>query len=74
MKFEEKLKRLEEIVQQMENPKKELRELIALFKEGSLLTKECRVELSDMDNEVKKVIEEVNMLDEASDDDTELPF
>jgi exodeoxyribonuclease VII small subunit len=74
MKFEEKLKRLEEIVQQMENPKKELKELIALFKEGSVLTKECREELSDMDNEVKKVIEEVNMLDEASDDDSELPF
>jgi exodeoxyribonuclease VII small subunit len=59
MKFEEKLKRLEEIVQQLENPKKELGELIGLFKEGAALTKDCRKELSDMDKEVKKVIYEV---------------
>ncbi|MDR2401189.1 MAG: exodeoxyribonuclease VII small subunit [Deferribacteraceae bacterium] len=73
MKFEEKLKRLEDIVQQMENPKKELGELITLFKEGIVLTKECRTELSGMEKEVKKVMEEVE--NEASKDDgSDLPF
>ncbi|MDR2104690.1 MAG: exodeoxyribonuclease VII small subunit [Deferribacteraceae bacterium] len=84
MNFEEKLKRLETIVQQMENPKKELGELIKLFKEGAALTKECRTELSSMENEVKKVMEEINTgsksepedesVDRYNDENDELPF
>jgi exodeoxyribonuclease VII small subunit len=76
MKFEEKLKRLEDIVQQMENPKKELEELIGLFKEGIALTQDCRAELSGMDKEVKIVMEEAERqpLKNLEDYDEELPF
>jgi exodeoxyribonuclease VII small subunit len=56
--FEEKLTRLEEIVGGMESSKKPLNEVIALFKEGMTLSKECKAELNNMEAEVQKVLEE----------------
>ncbi|MDR0453634.1 MAG: exodeoxyribonuclease VII small subunit [Deferribacteraceae bacterium] len=56
--FEEKLKRLEEIVTQMESSDRPLNEIITLFKEGAALSKECKSELDRLDIEVQKVLEE----------------
>lgn len=56
--FEEKMKRLEEIVVQMESSKKPLEEVILLFKEGTKLSRECKAELTGMETEVRKVLEE----------------
>ncbi len=56
--FEEKLKRLEEIVTQMESSNRPLNEIISLFKEGMVLSKECKSELDRLDMEVRKVLAE----------------
>ena len=56
--FEEKLKRLEEIVALMESSNKPLGEVIALFKEGTALSKECKSELDRFDIEVQKALGE----------------
>ncbi len=56
--FEEKMKRLEEIAEQMESSKKPLEEIIVLFKEGMTLSKDCRAELTGMEAEVRKVLDE----------------
>ena len=70
--FEEKLKRLEEIVTQMESSNKPLNEIIALFKEGAALSKECKSELDRFDIEVQKVLaenEDSTLLTEKTDSD-----
>jgi exodeoxyribonuclease VII small subunit len=56
--FEEKLTRLEAIVGQMESSKKPLEEVIALFKEGMALSKECKTELNRMESDVQRVLAE----------------
>ena len=56
--FEEKLKRLEEIIVQMESHGKPLNEIITLFKEGASISKECKLELERFDIEVQKVLAE----------------
>ncbi len=56
--METKLKRLEEIVAAMESSGKPLDEVIALFKEGVELTKQCKKELSRLELEVQKVLAE----------------
>lgn len=56
--FESKMKRLEEIVELMESSKKPLDEVIALFKEGVALSKECKKELTRLESEVQKVLAE----------------
>ena len=56
--FEDKLSRLEEIATLVEDSKRPLNELIALFKEGMSLSKECKAELDRVEIEVKKVIAE----------------
>lgn len=45
MKFEEKLKELDQIAEQLQNPELELEKTIALYERGILLNKECREEL-----------------------------
>jgi exodeoxyribonuclease VII small subunit len=56
--FEQKMTRLEEIVEQMETAKVPLNELIDLFKEGTKLSKECKKELVQLEQTVQKVIAE----------------
>jgi exodeoxyribonuclease VII small subunit len=53
LNFEESLKRLEEIVAEMENAEPNLEKSVDLFKEGSELVKFCSGKL----NETKKKIE-----------------
>ncbi|VVB68353.1 Exodeoxyribonuclease 7 small subunit [Candidatus Norongarragalina meridionalis] len=56
--FEEKLERIGEIVSQLERGNMGLQESIALFKEGSALTKECKRYLEKTELEIQKVIDE----------------
>lgn len=56
-KFEDKLKRLEEIVALMESKKLSLEDNLNLFKEGSALIKELEDTLKDAEKSIKEVIE-----------------
>ena len=47
MKFEEKMKRLDEITEQLEQKGLPLEEAVALYQEGLLLLKECNQKLED---------------------------
>lgn len=51
--FENKLKRLEEIVGKMEKGDLELDESLKLFEEGVKLTKECQTHLNQAEQKVK---------------------
>lgn len=56
-KFEDKLKRLEEIAALMESKKLSLEDNLNLFKEGSALIKELENTLKDAEKSIKEVIE-----------------
>ncbi|MCB0349140.1 MAG: exodeoxyribonuclease VII small subunit [Bdellovibrionales bacterium] len=53
MAFEKKLKRLEEIVEKMEEGEISLDESLKLFEEGVKLSRECGKELTDAEQKVK---------------------
>ncbi|GAB7141173.1 hypothetical protein RsTz2092_11380 [Deferribacterales bacterium RsTz2092] len=55
--FEDKMKRLEEIVTNMESGTILLDEVAVLFKEGAVLSKECKAELDKLNAVVKEVQE-----------------
>lgn len=57
IKFEDKLKRLEEIVSLMESKKLSLEENLELFKEGSELIKDLETTLKDAEITIKEIIE-----------------
>lgn len=54
--FEQKLKRLEEIVKKMEAGELELEESLKLFEEGVGLTKECQKHLNEAEQKVKLLV------------------
>lgn len=54
--FEQKLKRLEEIVKKMEVGELELEDSLKLFEEGVKLTKECQGHLSQAEQKVKLLV------------------
>lgn len=56
MKFENKLGRLEEIVQKMESGELPLEESLKLFEEGVKLSRECNKELDSAEQKVKKLV------------------
>ena len=53
--FDEALKRLESIVQQLEQGGKGLEETIQLFEEGATLLKKCKKELNDVETRVTEL-------------------
>jgi len=53
--FEQKLKRLEDIVRTLENGTVELEESMRLYEEGKELTKSCRTQLSEAEQKVDKL-------------------
>lgn len=53
MKFEDALKRLEEIVNTLENGVDELDKIISLFEEGSRLTQYCNEKLEKVENKIE---------------------
>jgi len=57
MTFEEKLKRLEEIVAMLESDQYGVESTLELFKEGMNLVKECKKPSAEIELKVEKVIE-----------------
>lgn len=57
MKFENKIKRLDEIVETMSNKTLPLEEAIALYEEGNKIIKECDLTLKQAEEKIEKVIE-----------------
>ena len=58
MKYEEALRRLEEIVDRMENDELDVDTLGSQLKEAQQLIKLCRDRLTKTDEEIKKLLEQ----------------
>lgn len=56
--FEQAMKRLEEIVQQLEKNEAPLEETIALFEEGLSLTKKCDLDLKKFETKINEIVKE----------------
>lgn len=56
MDFENKLSRLEEIVQKMEKGDATLENSLKLFEEGIKLSRECQTQLTQAEAQVKKLV------------------
>lgn len=56
--YEEKLKRLEKVVEELQKEQADLQTTVNLYEEGVLLYKECKRELDDMDMKVKIILGE----------------
>lgn len=56
MEFENKLTRLEDIVQKMEKGDLTLEDSLKLFEEGVKLSRECQTQLTKAEAQVKKLI------------------
>lgn len=56
MKFEEKLNKLEKIVEGMERGDLSLEQALKDFEDGVKLTRECQKELSEAEQKVKKLL------------------
>ena len=57
MKVEDKLKRLDEIVETMSNKSLSLDDSIALYEEGNKIIKDLEKALKEAENKIEKVIE-----------------
>ncbi|HOQ09083.1 MAG TPA: exodeoxyribonuclease VII small subunit [Syntrophomonadaceae bacterium] len=57
VKFEQALKRLEELVSQLEDGELELEEALRLFEEGVRLSRYCQQELKAADGKVQKLVQ-----------------
>ncbi|HQA08533.1 MAG TPA: exodeoxyribonuclease VII small subunit [Syntrophomonadaceae bacterium] len=57
VKFEQALKRLEELVIQLEDGELELEEALRLFEEGVKLSRYCQQELKAADGKVQKLVQ-----------------
>lgn len=55
MKFEDKIKRIEEISDMLENEEIELNEMIKLYEEGIKLTNDAKKYLEDTELKIKKI-------------------
>ena len=56
--FEAALKRLEEIVANMESGEVDLDTMIALFEEGQRLVKQCSATLNDVEKRIEKIVDD----------------
>lgn len=57
LKFEDKIKRIELIVEQLDKGDSQLDEMIKLFEEGMKLSTECRVYLENSEMKVNNILE-----------------
>ena len=57
MKFEDKLKRLDEIVDTMSNKSLPLEDSLALYEEGNKIIKDLEEALKEAENKIEKIIE-----------------
>lgn len=55
MTFEESIKRLDEIVKEMDNAELPLEESLELYKEGTLLIADCKKQLEEAELTVEKL-------------------
>ena len=56
--FEAALKRLEDIVEQMESGETDLDTMIASFEEGQRLVKFCTAKLNEVEKKIEKIVED----------------
>lgn len=68
MTFEENIKKLEEIVEKMEDKNTTLSEGIDLYSEGIAVTKQCLDYLNGGKEQIKKLQDEMNALFSGKDD------
>ena len=70
MKFEDKIKKLEELVKKMESGEMKLDDMIGAFEEGRKLVDECRADLESIRLKIEKVtstgVEEVPVVANAA--------
>ena len=57
MKYEEEVKRLEQIVQQMERGNLDIDQLTEQLKEAQRIIKSCKAKLTKTDAEIKQLLE-----------------
>ncbi len=57
MKYEEEVKRLEQIVQQMEHGDLDIDQLTEQLKEAQRIIKSCKAKLTKTDAEIKQLLE-----------------
>ncbi len=57
LKFEDKIKRIETIVEQLDKGDSQLDEMIKLFEEGMKLSTECREYLENSEMKVNNILE-----------------
>lgn len=67
--FEEKLKRVEEIISKIQRREVSLSEMLAYFEEGARILSECRAELTNVENRIKYLIAEENNVKEIKPDE-----
>lgn len=65
--FEEKMRRIEEIVTALERGDTALEDSLALFEEGTKLVRECGSELTDAEQKVVKLVKGADGAPEESD-------
>lgn len=64
MSYEDSLRRLEEIVQRLESGQLSLDESLALFEEGSGLTKVCQRRLTEAELRIERLVGEGGQVEE----------
>ena len=64
IKFEDALKRLEEIVHTLESGVDELDKIVHLFEEGSELARYCNDKLEKVENKIEDITKRLNKSDE----------
>ena len=57
MKYEEAIRKLEDIVRKMENDELDIEQMSVQLKEAQQLIKLCRDKLTKTDEEIKKILE-----------------
>lgn len=58
MSFEDSLKRLDKLVEEMESGEMELDAMISAFEEGQLLVKACTEKLNEVERKIEKVVKD----------------
>lgn len=64
MKFEDKIKKLEELINELENGNVDLEDSIKKYTEAMNLVKDCDVQLKDIEEKVNKIVTENGELEE----------
>jgi exodeoxyribonuclease VII small subunit len=63
IKFEDALKRLEEIVHKLENGIDEVEQIVSLFEEGTRLSQYCHQKLEEVENRIEELSAKINYKD-----------